>query len=524
MLNAHSIDAIMANKRKDMSKLRQMLRLYSQGESKLQISYLTGVSRNTVKKYIKQYEGFGISMPELELKTDRELDQLFGENLIPEPSERYKVAESYFPMMEKELKKRGMTQMILWEQYIAKHPDGYRHSQLNYHYGLWLKRSKPVMHIDHIAGDKMYIDYAGEKLHVVDIQTGEITDVEVFISILGASQLTYVEASSSQRKEDFVASCIRALQFYGGVPKAIVPDNLKSAVTKTDRYEPTINQTFENFASHFNTTILPARVYKPKDKALVEGAVKIAYRRIYVVLDKQIFHSLESLNTAIALMVEIHNNANLTGRHYSRRALFEDIEQQALQPLPVLQYEFKHQQVSTVSVNGHICLKEDTHYYSVPYQFIGKKVKLLYSITQVEIFYNYSSIALHERGRKRYGYTTDTDHLASTHKYLSEWNPERYIKWAQSIDDAVQEFIIKVMDSKAHPEQSYKACQGILATERKYGRERLINACKRALAYENYSYQAIKSILENQYDKLPIPELPSELPKHDNIRGEEYYQ
>jgi len=514
----------MANKRKDMSKLRQMLRLYSQGESKLQISYLTGVSRNTLKKYLKLYEGLGISMPELELISDRELDQLFGENLIPEPSERYKVAERYFPLMEKELKKRGMTQQILWEQYIAKHPDGYRHSQLNYHYALWLKRSKPVMHIEHIAGDKMYIDYAGEKLHLVDAYTGEITDVEVFISILGASQLTYVEASYSQRKEDFIASCIRALTFYGGVPKAIVPDNLKSAVTKTDRYEPTINQTFENFASHFNTSVLPARVYKPKDKALVEGAVKIAYRRIYAVLDKQIFHTLDELNAAIAPIVETHNNANLTGRPYSRRALFADVEQQALQLLPVLPYELKRQQLSTISVNGHVCLKEDTHYYSVPYQFIGKKVKLLYSLTQVEIFYNYSSIALHERGRKRYGYSTNTNHLASTHKYLTEWNPERYTNWAYSIDELVQEFIIKVMDSKAHPEQSYKACQGILAAERKYGRERLINACKRALAYESYSYQAIKSILENEYDKLPIPEKPSELPKHENIRGEDYYQ
>jgi len=524
MLNIHSIDAIMANKRKDMSKLRQMLRLYSQGESKLQISSITGVSRNTLKKYIRLYDSLCISMPELELKSDRELDQLFGENLLPEPSERYKIAENYFPFMEKELKKRGISRYNLWEQYIAKHPDGYMRSQLNHLYALWLKRSKPVMHIDHIAGDKMYIDYAGEKLHIVDVQTGEIKDVEVFISILGASQLTYVEASNSQRKEDFIASCIRALIFYGGVPKAIVPDNLRSAVTKSDRYEPTINQTFENFASHFSTTILPARVYKPKDKALVEGAVKIAYRRIYTLLDKQIFHNLESLNAAIALIVETHNNTNLTGRPYSRRVLFEDIERHVLQPLPVLQYEFKHQQLSTISVNGHVCLKEDAHYYSVPYQFIGKKVKLLYSLHHVEIFYNYSSIAQHDRGRKRYGYTTDTDHLASTHKYLSEWNPDRFIKWALSIDNAVQEFIIKVMDSKAHPEQSYKACQGILATERKYGRERLINACKRALAFENYSYQAIKSILENQYDKLPIPEIPTDTPKHDNIRGEDYYQ
>jgi transposase len=264
---------VMANKKTDMSKLRQMLRLYSQGESKLRISDLTGVSRNTLKKYLNIYARLGLTAALIEQQSDQELDHLFGENLLPEPCARYKTLEPYFPKIEKDLKKRGVTRYLLWEKYYAEHPDGYKVSQFKYHYQQWFKRSKPAMHIDHIAGDKMYIDYAGKKLHLVNKDTGEIGDVEVFISVLGASQLTYVEGILSQRNEDLISGCERCLYYYGGVPLAIVPDNLRSAVTKSDRYEPTLNQAFENFASHYSTTILPARVYKPKDKANVKFIV-----------------------------------------------------------------------------------------------------------------------------------------------------------------------------------------------------------------------------------------------------------
>ena len=514
----------MANKKTDMSKLRQILRLYSQGEKKLKISTLTGVSRNTLKKYLRIYQGLDLSIKDIEILSDRQLDDLFGERLKAEPSDKYKVLDALFPIIEKELKRRGMTRQILWTRYKTAHPDGYGLSQFKYYYQLWLKRSKPVMHMEHVAGDKMFIDFTGEKLHIVDRETGEITEAEVFVSVLGASQLTYIEAVLSQSKEDFIGCCIHALVYYGGVPRAIVPDNLKSAVTKSSLYEPTLNQAFENFALHYSTTILPTRSYKPKDKSLVEGAVRITYRRIYSVLDRRVFHSLEELNTALREALEHYNNIRLTGRPYSRRDLFEDIEKSVLTPLPILHYEFKRQQYSTVSVNGHICLKEDKHYYSVPYSYIGKKVKVMYSATQVEIYYNYVLIATHKRDRRPYGYTTNPDHLASTHRYLTEWNPERFIKWAESVDPSVKVFITCLMDSKSHPEQAYKACQGVLGFERKVGRDRLINACRRAIEYENYSYNAIKSILENKYDMISYAEITADIPNHENIRGEEYYQ
>jgi transposase len=237
---------------------------------------------------------------------------------LPASCDKYKASKSFFPTMEKELKKRGITRQILWERYIAMHSDGYKVSQFKYHYQQWLRRSKPVMHIEHIAGDKMFIDFAGEKLHIVHKETGEITDAEVFILVLGASQLAYVEAALTQSKEDFIACCEHALAYYGGVPMAIVPDNLKSAVIKSSLYEPTLNQAFENFALHYSTTILPTRSYKPKDKSLVEGAVRIAYQRIYSVLDRKVFHTLEELNEAIRKIVEPHNNTRFTNRPYSR--------------------------------------------------------------------------------------------------------------------------------------------------------------------------------------------------------------
>ncbi|MGB8491454.1 MAG: IS21 family transposase [Bacteroidales bacterium] len=507
-----------------MSKLRQILRLYTQGEKKLKISSLTGISRNTLKKYLKIYLRLGLTAKDIEALSDRELDRLFGENLVPEPCEKYKTLEAFFPAIEKQLRRRGVTRETLWEGYIAVHPDGYKLSQFKYHYQQWLKRTNPVMHIEHLSGDKMYIDFAGEKLNIVDEETGEITEAEVFISVLGASQLTYVEAVLSQRKEDFITCCEHALSYYGGVPRAIVPDNLKSAVIKSSPYEPTLNQAFENFALHYSTTILPARSYKPKDKSLVEGAVRIAYRRIYAQLDGRIFHTLEELNLAIWEALEIYNNTKFSHRPYTRRQMFEEIERSELGKLPPLLFELKRQQYSTVAVNGHICLREDKHYYSVPYGYIGKKVKTMYSTTHVEIFYNYVLIASHKRDRKPYGYTTNPDHLASTHRYLSEWNPERFIKWAESIDSVVRQFIMSLMDSKSHPEQAYKACQGVLGFERKVGRERLINACKRATEYENYSYHAIKSILENKYDMLTTTEITGGIPAHENIRGKNYYQ
>ena len=514
----------MANKMISMSKIRQFLRMYMQGESKLKISVRSGIARNTIKKYLNRIVRLGLTLKEVELMSDEHLDQLFAEQPMKDKGERYNMARAFFPYMEKELSKRGVTKMRLWSEYITKHPDGYSRSQFHDLYNRWLRHSKPSMHIEHKVGDKMYIDYAGGKLSYVEMETGEIIPVEVFVSILGASQLTYFEGTTSQKQEDFIQCCENALHYYGGVPQAIVPDNLKSAVVKSSKYEPTLNETYEHFAYHYSTTILPARAYKPKDKSLVEGAVKIAYQRIYAELRDKVFYSLAELNKAIWEAMEKHNNLLLSGRPYSRRQLFEEIEKKVLQPLPTIRFEFKHRQVSTVSVNGHVCLREDKHYYSVPYQYIGKKVKILFNRSYVEMYYKYVLIARHERIKKNYGYTTIKDHLASTHQFIADWSPERFIGMASEIGAPVEEFIKLVLLNKQHPEQGYKSCMGILSFERRVGKERLIAACSRALDCGIYTYAIIRNILERNLDRIPVPELVEKtIPQHSNIRGESYY-
>lgn len=508
-----------------MSKLRRVLQLYHQGKSKLFISNYLGLSRNTVDKYITQCLLLETPIEEVLKINDLEREKLFIVKPPEEPTKKLKELHSFFPYMEKMMKKTGVTKAMMWQEYIVLHPDGYKSSMFCERFNRWSKRTNPVMHINHKAGDKMYVDYAGKTLEVVNKQTGEVIEVQFFVAVLGASQYTYAEATPSQGKEDFISSVENALHYYQGVPAAIVPDNLKSAVTKSHRYEPTLNETFLDFAEHYNTTVLPARVYKPRDKSLVEGAVKILYTRIYTVLRKNTYHSLKKLNAAVWEALEKHNQAKFSGRPHSRTDLFNEVEKQALGPLPQNRYEIKHQARVTVMQNGHVCLGVDKHYYSVPYQYIRKKVKLLYTSQQVEVFYKYNRIAIHPRNKTRYNYTTIPEHMASTHKFMTDWTPQRFINWAESIGDPVKRLLIMILEKRQHPEQAYKSCMGILSLEKKVGKQRLINACKRALEYNIYNYKIVQNILEKNLDKVNgEQESGDNLPKHQNIRGNKYYQ
>jgi transposase len=500
--------------------------MYSQGRSKQSIAVQAGVSRNTAKKYFAAFDVSSCTFEEINALNDKELEDFFGGSQERPPDKRMLSLQRCFPQVDKELKRTGMNRRILWEAYRKEFPDGFQYTQFCFYYNQWKARVNPTMHLDHKAGDKLYVDFAGEKLTITDKESGEIIEVEVFVAILGASQLTYVEAVLSQQKEDFIAACEDALHYYGGVPAAIVPDNLKAAVTKSNRYEPTLNETFADFADHYATTILPARAYRPRDKALVEGAVKIMYSRIYAPIRKATYHTLAELNTAIKEALEVHNSQLLKGRNYSRRLQFEEVERATLSPLPALRYEFKKQHQATVMKNGHVCLGVDKHYYSVPYRFIGRKVKILYSRSSIEVYYHYERIAMHKRIKSPYSYTTDKDHMATTHRFVTEWTPDRFLEWAASIHEDVRLYILKILDRKQHPEQAYKSCLGVLGFAKKAGNERLTVACQRALSYGIYNYKTIQSILENKMDNyeesLFADELP--MPNHDNIRGENYYK
>lgn len=515
----------MANKPIDMNKLRSTIRLHTEGKSKRFIAVQLSLSRNTVVKYIERFVASNLTYEEIKAKSDAELHECFQLPPTKQYPDKLKDLHRYFPKLEKALKKPGMTRQILWEQYIGEHPKGYGRTQFYDHYKKWKGTVSPSMRIEHKAGDKMYVDYAGKKLSLVDHITGECIEQELFVSILGASQLIYCEASSSQKKEDFVGSCERALLYYKGVPSAIVPDNLKSAVTKSNRYEPILNETFADFAEHYQTSIIPARPFKPKDKALVEGAVKIIYTFIYTKLQNQLFFHLDDLNNAIWELLEALNNRTLTGRPFSRRELFDECERNELKPLPEQLYEIKEATWVTVMKTGHVMLQKDKHYYSVPYKFIGNKVKMVYSQKTVWIFYNYECIAKHDRTRSPYNYTTVDKHLASTQQFMADWSIDYFLKWARKIHPDVELLISNVFAKKKHPEQAYRSCLGILSMTKKVGNERLIIACQRALEYGAFNYKTVQSILERGLDKLPEDETDKDPPKtnHNNIRGNDYY-
>lgn len=514
----------MANKRIDMQKAKRLFKLYTGGTSKRQISLQLRLSRNTVSKYITFFRRHGFTADQMEHLTLEDLHQRFVADQKPK-SEKLKTLERYFPLFDKELRKTGVTRRLLWEEYYARHPDGFKLSQFKYWYGQWCKEVSPVMRFEHKAGDKLFIDFTGKKLTIVDPDTGELQALEVFVSVLGSSQYTYVEACRSQKLADFLGCVENALHFYGGVPRALVPDNLKSAVTKSSRYEPKINEAFADLADHYETAVLPARTFRPRDKAIVENAVRIIYTRIFAPLRHQTFHSVAALNQAIGVLLDRHNTMPFRGREYSRRSLFEEVEAQALRGLPVKRHEVRYYARGTVHKNSHIYLGKDKHYYSVPYLHIGKQVRIVYTDSFVEIYHKQVRLAAHVRERKKYAYTTAASHMPSHHRFVSEWSSEKFIAWAEGIGVHCRGYITGVLDNKQHPEQAYKSCLGILHLAKKVGNQRLDNACRRASDYGAYSYAMVERILQKGWDHIAEdPEESLPVPDHENIRGGSYYK
>lgn len=518
----------MSNKPIEMFKIRQVLRLYADGRGSKFISKTTGIARNTIKKYLLLFVQLRLTIERVEVMSDKQMAKAF---LIDKPkteSTRTAELELMLPDLAARLKKRGVTKQMVYRYYVSQCTNSFKHSAFLVRLNTFMGMSKPSMRVPHKVGDKLFIDFTGKKLHIVDEATGEVQDMEVFVAILGCSQLTYVTAVASQKKEDFIGACERALHFYGGVPEVIVPDNLKSAVKKASRYESELNDSFAAFAAHYNTYVFPARVYKPKDKALVEGAVKIIYTSIFTKIDEQVYTSLEKLNGDILIHLEAHNNTLLTGCDYSRMQQFELLEKNVLKPLNKYLYDPMTTKSATVGKTGYVTA--DYRYYSVPYKFIGKKVKLMYNGTKVEAYSEHELIAVHVRHFGKEKYIQNEDHLASWHRYPTEWNPEKFIADAALIGTVVVEYIKKVLSRNEYPEKNYRACQGIINYKNRVGETRLINACKRADSFNVYNFGIIERILKSKADCIPLEEEqpPSgdgnNMPLHDNIRGEDYYQ
>ena len=514
----------MAKKRKELtsSKVREILRLglkYQLGDR--EISRSCGVSHVTVWAYLKQVKESGLSWTDVSpldetqiLKLVRGAYQTKPNRSIPEPDWEY---------IHTELRKKGVTLQLLWEEYKEQYPDGYQTTQFYEHYKRWKRTISPWMRQNHKAGDKLFVDYAGQTVPIYSQKTGEVYQAQIFVAVLGMSNFTYAEATWDQTLRNWIASHINAFQYFQGIPRLLVPDNLKSAVTKPNRYDPDINPTYYEMALHYGTAILPARVRKPRDKAKAEVGVQIVERWILAALRNRTFFNLHQLNQEIGILLEKLNEKPFKKLPGSRRSWFNSDEKAVLLPLPESPFEIAEWKNAKVNIDYHVEL--DRHYYSVPYRHIHKEVRIRYTKDVVEIFLKGERIASHRKNHFAGGHTTIKDHMPDGHREHMEWNPSRILRWASKIGSSTSSVVHMIMHSRRHPEQGYRSCLGILRLGKHYGDQRLEAACRRAVDYEEYRYKYIRTILEKGLDKQNS-DLPDTQPQlnHRNVRGGTYFK
>jgi transposase len=424
--------------------------------------------------------------------------------------------------IHRERHRPGVTLELLHHEYVERHPDGFRYTAFCDRYRDWLGRRGIVMRQMHIAGDKGFVDYSGKKARIVDAKTGEVTEAEIFVATLGASNLTYAEASYSQRGPDWIASHVRAFEYFGGVPSALVPDQLKSGVTRACRYEPDVQRTYEEMAQHYGTTVVPARPMHPRDKAKVEVAVQIAQRWLLARIRNEVFHSLGALNARLRELLVDLNGRVMRRYGKSRRALFEEIERGVLRPLPAARFEYAEWEKARVNIDYHVAV--DGHLYSVPYRLVHEEVDARLTVDVVEILHRHVRVAAHRRSRAKGGFTTLTEHMPSAHRAHAEWTPSRILTWAGKVGASTRELCDAILADRPHPEQGFRSCLGILRLGKRYGDVRLEAACDRALGVRARSYRHVESILKNGLDRVAAADEQTSLPlTHENVRGRAYY-
>jgi len=510
----------------DLMDLKQILTLHIDGISNRKISEIIGIHRNTINAYVQLFNASKYSKKELLELEDFEFCKLFpAHTTIKNP--RFNELMLFFKNMHEDKKHAGFTFLHHYAEYKEKVKEPYSYTQFMAHYHRKYPKGKGSMKLNHKPGNELYIDFTGKKLQFVDRQSGEITHVEVFVTILPSSQYTYVEACLNQTIESLITCTANALAYYGGVPKAIVSDNLKSAVTKYHKHEPTINRSFMDFARHYNCVVNPTRSYSPQDKALVEHAVNLVYQRIYYPMRNMTFFSLRDINEEIWRLLETYNNLLQQRRPGSRREIFQSTERDQLKPLPTESYEIKNYRRAKVQKTGYIYFSPDKSYYSVPYRYIGKSTQIQYSQSTVEVYYNHLRIASHQRNPALGEYNTDTNHLCSTHQAYLEWSPDYFKQKALKHGLYVHDFVASLFNDNDYPEIAYKRAMGIIQLHRDYGSERLNKACKLALEVGIHSYKRIKNILKNKrdiYAESLETENQNHIPFHNNIRGASNYK
>ena len=507
-----------------MRKIRDVLRLHAGGLSKRQIAVSLNIGRTAARDYIDRAVRAGLSWPLPAGLTDEDLERL----LFPPPAavapER-RVPPNW-PALHRELKKPGVTLSLLWEEYRSTHPEGYSYSRVCDLYRAWKGRLNPTMRQAHVAGEKMFVDYAGATVEVIDGLTGEIRDAQIFVATLGASSYTYAEATWTQSLPDWIGSHGRAFFYFGGVPAQVVPDNLKSAVVKACLYDPEINRSYADMASHFGTVIVPARPRKPRDKAKVEVGVQVVERWVLARLRNRRFFSLAELNQAIRELLDDLNRRITRHLGASRRQLFEELDRPALKPLPRQAYEYAEWKQRRTGLDYHVEVKK--HYYSVPYALARQKLWARITDRTVEIFHKGKRVAAHMRSSGNRRHTTVAEHMPSAHRRYAQWSPGRIRCYAATTGPNTEVLVDVIMRNRPHPEQGFRSCIGILRLAKTHGVERLEAACKRALEIGAPSYSSVASILRNNLDRREAPKSSKRAADgpaidHHNIRGPEYF-
>ena len=505
-----------------MRKIKEVLRLHHLGLGQREIARCCSIGQSSVHNYLKRAESAGVKWPLPADLDDAQLEeQLFGRR---REKARYEKAEPDFAVVHEQLTShKYVTLQLLWEEYIEQHPGGYRYSRFCELYQRWRRKLDVVLRQEHRAGEKLFVDYAGATIPVENPTTGEVRQAQLFVAVLGASSYSYAEATWSQQLPDWLSSHVRAFEFFGGVPEIVVPDNLRSGVTQACRYEPDLNRSYQDMATHYGVAVVPARPRKPRDKAKVEQGVQLAERWIVAALRKRSFTSLSALNQAIGELLERINRRAFRKRSGSRLSLYESLDRPALKPLPVERYELGEWKTARVNLDYHI--EVERHYYSVPYQLVGQQVEARLTARTLEVIHCGRRVASHPRSHEAYRQTTIHEHRPKSHQQHLEWTPSRLIDWARNVGPATAEVFDKILASKPHPEMGYRSCLGILRLSKIHSAERVEAASRRALHFDACSYQSLKSMLASGLDHQPLDESePERTPvEHDNIRGADYY-
>lgn len=516
-----------------MHQIKRIIELYQQGQSIRQTKRLTGLSRTTIRDYHRRIQSSGLSADQL-LALDEEsllslicveaFDQgLCGRKADNRHANLVKDLDRYCG----DLSKRGVTRQLLWEEYRKENPEGYSYTQFCEYLTRHLQKDQAVMRFTHKPGELLEIDYAGDKTGYVDISTGEWIECEVLVCTMPYSNYMYVEALRTQRQEDLVGAFANTLTYLGGVPPCVKFDNTKTVVARANRYEPKLNEAMDLLADHYGTTIVTARVRKPRDKASVEKAVDLTYKRIYAPLRDQTFHSLEQLNAAFLQQLELFNDRSFKNKVGCRKQWFEADEKPKLKPLPTTRYEIKYVTESKVPRDYHVILGEDWHHYSVPFTLIGKRLKIIYTSLVVEVYQDLKRVALHERNYKKHGFTTLGEHMPPNHQHMTKqlgWDGEYFEQQAKVVGEATLHLISRVLKSKIFYQQTFNSCLGILRLGKQYGNDRLEAACQRAADSPVVNYGIIANILKRNLDKVITTPIASPIPPHDQIRGADWYQ